>query len=196
MTGTLPLPAVGVVGICGSVGWGGGIGLAVAESGVPACIPLSKLCIKSAGVTGWTGLAGAVGAAPAAPVSGDTEDAGMCEPPPGAPTPGLGIIGAPGTRGDVAGAGGAGVGLGGAVPPRLLVRRAVGVDGRGWPSGIAAFGFGAAPRLPVRLAVPVAGGWEPGCAGCGPGAVPALPVRFFVEPRVTASRTLSGRAAS
>ncbi|PLV50167.1 hypothetical protein X011_13695 [Mycobacterium tuberculosis variant microti OV254] len=47
------MPPVGVVEMpCGSVACGGGIGLEVAEIGVPACIPLSKLCIKSAGVTG------------------------------------------------------------------------------------------------------------------------------------------------
>src|ERR1700754_1340124 len=55
LTGRLAVPAGGGVGgPCGSGGCGGGIAPAVAESGVPACTPLSKLCIKSAGVTGCT----------------------------------------------------------------------------------------------------------------------------------------------
>ncbi|WP_445159993.1 hypothetical protein ACTXG5_17500 [Mycobacterium sp. Dal123C01] len=55
------MPAVGVVGACGSGGGicGGGTAPAVA---LPACMPLSKLCTKSAGVTGWTGPEGALGA--------------------------------------------------------------------------------------------------------------------------------------
>ena len=49
-----PAPAIGVVGadggICGSVCAGGTA--PVPESGVPACRPLSKLCINSPGVVG------------------------------------------------------------------------------------------------------------------------------------------------
>jgi hypothetical protein len=68
------MPAVGVAGACGSAGGicGGGTAPAVA---LPACMPLSKLCTKSPGVTGWTGPVGATGA----PVKGDTGDAGRWE---------------------------------------------------------------------------------------------------------------------
>ncbi|HEY0228004.1 MAG TPA: hypothetical protein VGC05_16805 [Mycobacterium sp.] len=56
VTGT-PAPAIGDVGAeggtCGSVCAGGTA--PVPGSGVPACSPLSKLCINSPGVAGWGG---------------------------------------------------------------------------------------------------------------------------------------------
>ncbi len=105
-----PGTADGVVGAacetCGSVGdiGAGGIALAAAENGSPACIPLSKLCINSDGVMDGVALAGAGGepgigdtfAEGGAPtLTGDSPVAGTGAP--WTPTPG---------RGDDVGAGG------------------------------------------------------------------------------------------
>ncbi|SOX54526.1 hypothetical protein MAAFP003_3202 [Mycobacterium ahvazicum] len=151
---------------------------AVAEIGVPACIPLSKLCTKSAGVTGWTGLAGAVGAAiRGVPGVAAVDGTAVC-------TPGLG--GASGDGADADGALGkiegdgnrASAGVRGEGDLNVDVRfvREPGAPGTTCPSAdggglpVAEWKFVEAPvATPAGAVCPPTGGAAPGCGVAKPG---------------------------